>query len=572
MNIRSVLSKGLILVMLLSFSIIATGCWPFGGGEDQTLAEEQIQQKRVGTLKSLGGMSVGDGTHLLEITGGHTIRLRSNNIDLSQDKYLNHKVEVRGVISEASDGKDVMDVKSIDLSEDEEDDDMIKGEDKEYKNADLGFLLTYVDSWDVDEGDNSVTFTSPIPETVTEDKDEDSEEDIEEDVEKEEVLDPDVVIIKRLPNPEKDELETYMELPSDPNDLISLGFTQSLIGVDKLEGLKKESSDKLEIEVWLARGTYIYEFTFVGADTPYTLNNRNTYFSMISSFQFIGFSTDDEEDEETEDEDDVELPPLEEPEEEEEVVVDEPEEEEIEEVVVEEPEEEVAETTSSSSYGVIAQYINQTLGSIAPEDSDSGTWTATNFEFVDPNYVYVEYSDGSAERRVLLTYDQDGGLSTDLVGYFEPGETTSWERVDGENPVESAEKTVVTITDDGAQEAATVKEGYRYFESLPYDFNAQYPSNWYFSGTSGSGDVSHHYGFSNEPVEDGNELVSIDVVSGSLPSGSSISVGGHTGVKIYSGGDVAIYIERADGMLYKIHGGSENEQYVIDIAASIQAQ
>ncbi len=550
MKTRSFLSKGLLIIMLLSFSMIASGCWPFDGEQNNnTLAEEQVQQKRIGTLKSLGGMSVGEGTHLLEVSGGHTIRLKSNNIDLDQEKYLNKKVEVRGVLGNAEDGKDIMDVRSIDLVEDTTE----TGTQQEYKNADLGFSLTYLDSWKVEEGTDEVTFTAPVvkPEvTAAEETTMDQTK-------------PDLIIIKRLPNPDKEQVETFLELPSDADELSNLGYTQSLIGIDKLEGLKKESSDKLEVNVWLTRNEYLYVFSFKGADNTNTLNNRNTFFSMLSTFQFIGMN-----------EQETDLPVVEVPEDQttkEDVKEDIPVVEDVPKAEpVAEPEPASQPVATSSSYGVIAQYINETIDTIAPEESESGTWKATNFEFVDPNYVYVEYTDGSAYRRVLLTYNQNGGLNTDVVGYFKPGETTSWQRVEGENPVESAEKTIVNLTDTGAEEAATVKEGYRYFESSPYDFNAQYPSNWYFSGTNGGGDVSHHYGFSNEPVENGNEMVSIDIVSGSLPSGSSISVGSHTGVKVYDGGEMAIYIKRDDGLLYKVHGGAENEQYIIDMAASIQ--
>jgi hypothetical protein len=560
MKLRSILSKGLILVVLLALPLFANGCSLFGGGEDTTFLDDAVQEKRIGSLKSLGGMSVGDATHLLEMTDNDTIRLRSLNINLDQEKYLNKDVEVRGVIGTASDNKEVMDVVSIDLAEDELEDAMIIGEEKEYKNADFGFNLTYLDSWKVEENDTEVVFTAPVP--VEEETEEDSSVE-------EEVIETDKVVISKEANPDKLSVQAYLSLPSDPNELIISGYTKSLVGVDQLEGLKKESPDRMEIDVWLDRNDTIYQLTFIGTDNKDTLNNRNTFFNMVGSFKLIGFTPE-------EDNEEIELPDPEAPdvtpyEPEEELPVVDPviEEPTVEEAIIEEPE---APIVSSSSYGAIAQYINESIDSIAPESSDSGSWSATNFEFVDPNYVYVDYNDGSALRRVLLTYDQDGELSTDVVGYFEPGETTSWERVDGENPVEHAEKTIVSITDEGAEEAATVKEGYRYFESLPYDFNAQYPSNWYFSGSSGSGDIAHHYGFSNEPVEDGNELVSIDVVTGSLPSGSSISVGSNTGVKVVSGGTTAIYIERDDGRLYKVHGDSGYDSYIVDIAATIQAQ
>lgn len=562
--------------MLAVFTITANGCSLFGGGEDTTFLADAPQEKRVGILKSLGGMSVGDATHLLEIKNDDTLRLRSLNIDLDQDKYLNNNVEVRGAIGTASDGKKVMDVVSIDLAEEESEDAMVIGDPKEYTNADFGFTITYLDSWEIEESDTEIVFTAPLPlkedEELAMTEEDSTTVDNESDLEEEEIQ-PDRVVISKEPNPNKLSLESYLAIPDDPNELIISGYTKSLVGVNQLEGLKKESPDKMEVDIWLDRNDTIYQLTFIGTDNENTLSNRNTFFNMVSSFKLIGFTPDEESEE-----DEVDLPDPEEPD----VTPYEPEDEpiieDVEEPEISEPEPEpeisVPETTtvSSSSYGTIAQYISSSINSIAPEDSESGSWKATYFEFVDPNYVYVDYNDGSAERRVLLTYDSNGELTTDVVGYFEPGDTTSWKRVDGENPVENAEKTVINITDEGAEEAATVKEGYRYFESLPYDFNAQYPSNWYFSGAGGSGDVAHHYGFSNEPVEDGNELVSIDIVSGSLPSGSTLSVGSNTGVKVVSGGETAIYIEREDGRLYKIHGDSNYESYIVDIAASIQSQ
>lgn len=565
-----ILSKGLILVMLLGLPLFANGCTWFDGGDDLTFVDEAQQTKRIGTLKSLGGMSVGEATHLLEAKGGHTMRLRSLNIDLDQDKYINKLVEVRGLIGTASDGKEVMDVVSIDLSEDELDDDKVKGEEKEYKNADMGFLLTYLDNWEIEENDTEIVFTASAPVIVDEDEDEDVEvdEEVEADEDAEEIT-PDRIVLSKEANPNSLTVETFLGLPTDADDLIISGYTKSLVGIDQLEGLKKESPDKMEIDIWLDRNDSIYQLTFVGTDNEDTVDNRNTFFSMVSSFQLIGFTP-----EEDDDSDEIELPDPEEPdvtpyepEEEVEEVIEEPTIVAEEEITVVEPVEPVV---SSSTYGVIANFIGETINSIAPESSDSGSWSANNFEFADPNYVYVDYSDGSVERRVLLTYNQDDNLSTDLVAYFEPGDTTTWTRVDGENPVEHAEKTIVSITDDGAEEAATVKEGYRYFESLPYDFNAQYPSSWYFNGAGGTGDVAHHYGFSDEPVEDGNELVSIDIVTGSLPAGSTISVGGNTGIKVVSGDVVSVYIERDDGRLYKVHGDANLESYVIDIASSIQ--
>lgn len=561
--------------MLASFPLVMSSCSWFGGEEDDnTLMEQRIQEKKVGTLKSLGGISVSEATHLLEMKDDSTMRLKSPNIDLDNEKYLNNKVEVRGYISKTEDNRDIMEVMSIDIAEEQkEDEDKKIGEEKEYKNTDLGFTLTYLDNWDVEEEENSVIFEAPVKETEEEETSRSGET---EETDKE----PDTVVIRQMPNPGNESLAEYLNLPSDPNELITEGYTETQVGPDQLEGLKKQSPDQQEIDIYLARDPYIYQFTFEGGGNPDTALNRNTYFTMVSSFKFIGFTPEDktEDDEqnedettETEEEDSAEMMEAEEPQEEE---ADTANNLETEETTYEEEPETSYDTDSgsvSSSYSVVAQYLDQNIDSIAPESSESGSWSATKYEFVDPNYVYVEYSDGSENRKVLLSYNSEGSsLNTEVIGYFEPGETASWTRVSGDNPVSGEEKTVVSVSDGDIEEEAVVKEGYRYFESLPYDFVAQYPSDWYYSGSSGSGDVLHHYGFSDEPVESGNEIISIDVVSGGMPSGSSISVGPHTGVKVYENGDVAVYIERDDGRIYKVHAASEYETSVIDIAASIQ--
>ena len=160
MKSTSVLKMGFLAVLLLVMPMVFIGC----GGEDTTTTttQEAVTEKRTGILKSLGGMTVGEGTHLLEQTNGITIRLKSLNINLDSDKYLNKKVEVRGTVTKASDGKDLMDVKSIDLSEEiQEDTTTTIGIIKEYQNADMGIKLTYLDNWILKEETNTITFEAP---------------------------------------------------------------------------------------------------------------------------------------------------------------------------------------------------------------------------------------------------------------------------------------------------------------------------------------------------------------------------------------------------------------------------
>jgi len=523
---------------LILTPLFITGC--FGGDENTNIqVQEPVQEKYIGVLKSLGGMSVGEGTHLLEKTDGTNIRLKSLNINLDSDKYLNKKVEVRGTVTKATDGKDLMDVKSIDLAEESTETALtVPGVSKDYQNTNLGIKLTYLDNWTVKEETNTVTFSEPKPAAadaqIT-------------------TLETDSVIVTRYANPSKKTVEGFLNLPDDPSLLMDSGYIQTKVGVDQLDGLKKQSAAQNEIDVYLSRNDYIYKISFKGTSSVNVINNRNTYFSILASFQFTSMTPET-----------LVTPPAE-------ATTETTATETTMTTTTPVATTETTNTPSNSSYGVVSQYIAQSINNIAPEASTSGTWSAYSFEFAKPNYVYVIYGNGTDKKRVLLTYAQQGAeLSTSVVGYFKPGETTSWTRVSGENPVEGAEKTVISVSDTGTQEEAVVKEGYRYFESSSYHFQAQYPSNWYYSGSSGSGDTLHHYGFSNAPVENGNEMVSIDIVSGSVPAGTTLSLGSNQGTKVVSSGETSIYIQGENGKIFKIHGPSSNEAYIIDISASIQ--
>jgi len=533
--------------MISGFTFTATSCSWFGSDDNkaETRFENNVQEKRTGILKSLGGISVGEGTHLLELDNGSTIRLRSLNIDLNNKKYLSSRVEIRGPIVTTNDGKSLMDVQSIDLAEDKEEEKTIVGIETPYTNADLGIHLIYLDSWKLNEEDSRLVFTAPSDNQTA-----------------------DLVTVEKIPNPQKKSLEDFLQVPSDESGLLSSGYTQTLVGTDHLNGLKKESKDRNKIDVWLTRGSDIYQFEFIGLDTPNVAKNRNTFFSMIASFKFVGIVKEDLADKTITEED---LPKKDTSEE----TKTKPETDTQNNLTPEEsdtPTIDTKKTTTDSTdnYNLVAQYISKQINNIVPETSENESWKTYSFEFADPNYVYVNYSDGTDKKRILLSYnDKSTNFDINVEAYFKLGETTSWERVSGENPVENAKKTLVNLNSKNATESTVVKKGYRYFESLPYDFLAQYPSGWYFSGTGGNGEVLHHYGFSNEPVENGNELVSIDIVKGPLPSGSSISVGANTGIKVYQNGEVAIYIKRDDGNLYKIHGDTTQEGKVTDIAATI---
>lgn len=108
------------------------------------------------------------------------------------------------------------------------------------------------------------------------------------------------------------------------------------------------------------------------------------------------------------------------------------------------------------------------------------------------------------------------------------------------------------------------------FESLPYSFGANYPANWYYAGsTSAETGVLRHYGFRDEPAEDNNELISLDVIAGTIPSTAQ--------KQPFS--DIDLYLEKSDGNVtlftildgktFKVFGNSDYEDIIFNMAGSI---
>lgn len=109
------------------------------------------------------------------------------------------------------------------------------------------------------------------------------------------------------------------------------------------------------------------------------------------------------------------------------------------------------------------------------------------------------------------------------------------------------------------------------FESLPYHFSGKYPSSWYYAGQNGTtSGVLHHYGFSDESVTEDNELITLDVLSGTIPSGKKSTINGREFTIIESGGNYTVYTKVEDKN-YKVNGDSEYKDLILVMAANISA-
>lgn len=107
------------------------------------------------------------------------------------------------------------------------------------------------------------------------------------------------------------------------------------------------------------------------------------------------------------------------------------------------------------------------------------------------------------------------------------------------------------------------------FESLPYSFGGKYPSQWYYSGVKTNQDgILHHYGFSEESVTADNEIISLEVLSGSIPNGNKIELVGKEFVTTSKNGRFVIYTT-VDGQNYKVEGPDDRKDLITVMAASI---
>lgn len=107
------------------------------------------------------------------------------------------------------------------------------------------------------------------------------------------------------------------------------------------------------------------------------------------------------------------------------------------------------------------------------------------------------------------------------------------------------------------------------FESLPYSFGGRYPAKWYYGGSkSTEAGVLHHYGFGRESVTAENEIISMDVLSGSIPNGDSLKLAGREFVTGSGSGNFTVY-RAVDGQNYRVEGPAEYKDLILVMAGEI---
>lgn len=505
--------KKIAFVLLVSILILPlNGC--FGGGEDST---EVSYEEYIGVLKSLGGIKVSqNATHILQTDEGDILYVYSDVYDLDDEDYLGNKIQISGEVTEASEkGKDVVNIMEISIVEeiaDESGDITIES----YSNPDLGFSWDVMSNWEVEAGDGYALFVLPLYEAEEDEKDKTDETSTTMELSTVSNLDNDYFVVKVFVMEAEMELAEWLAEYSPEAAAIAVA---SSVGEDGLSSLKVVSElEDVETYYVYRTGDVVYEVSHHNFDIDNRTYFRNLFYDSLYTFKVIPLDGSADTTDESEDSADDE--------------------------------------SSEKNYDEAMSYIEASVSEIV-----SGADGVSQYEFVDPYYVYVNYVDGSDEGRVLLKYGIGPGFDYEVLATFRSGTYTDWELSSGTDAASGLPKALIKA---GDTTAIDIMEGYRYFESGPYEFTIQYPAGWYYSGGGG------HYSFSDSA--DGDELIGLDVLDFSIAvsGGSSIDLASGKDGKTTSSGNVrGVYAERDGNSAYYIEGTSEYYDIIVNMAGSI---
>lgn len=138
-------------------------------------------------------------------------------------------------------------------------------------------------------------------------------------------------------------------------------------------------------------------------------------------------------------------------------------------------------------------------------------------------------------------------------------------------PTPSPEPVTESTTSVGATQE--LLPGYSSFTSTGYKFALQYPKSWYFGqSTTDESGVIRRYDFGSKPVDEEPGIVKLDIVSGSAPSGTSVTVDGKTLIQTTNGDTVSYYYKGENGRLYRVSGPSSMDGSLKNMISTIEEQ
>lgn len=480
------MKKFIAILAISCTSLLVSGC--FGGEEEVPVDSTYNVQSFVGTVSELSGSSL-NATHIMETDAGETVYLRSVLFDL--DEFVGSNLRVTGTMEQTDSGENILLVESKDVLELNP----LSSEPFLFEFEDKGFDIEIPeDKFEISESASLANFVS---------------EDFSFSVR---------YIQKGL------ELDLEIYLDENYGDQVPQSFLSSL------------GDNYSKLNLGTGRTVYIHNTDDVIYEVIFNSDGSNQAslnVEITNILDNIYFNPEDialDTTNETQDIDDSELP--------EDVVENEQEEEsqDNQTVVSSEP---VDLSSLSSEVSTVVRDINSNKATLLGSDVSINRYSIT-----DNSYVYVSYSDSDgANFRKLLQID---GANFTETAFFEEGTQTDWELVSGNNVAFDRPLKMVFVEEEGYRQI-DVKEGYRYFESLPMSLGFHYPRQWYYAGGSKS------YDFSNEPLPEGDTLVAIDIVDESFNSINGESVSANI-KRQTSGSEISYFVQVRDSEVIKVSG------------------
>ena len=492
------------LITLLFISLLS-GC--FGSAESPIL-EDVPYETFQGTLQSLGHVNFSaKATHLLRQTNGSILYVYSDFYDLNREDYLNRTLEVSGLLLPPDElsTRETLSIDSLTVLT-EEIEELGAVAMQAYTNEALGFSWLFRNDWSIDALSDRVTFTAPLPEMTSE-------------APSTKPMMGDTIEIRTMPNLQELPIEDWYLQYIIPAGTIS-PYTNSAIGPETLSAIRADvkNVDGNVIMYYVADGPQVFLISHNIFQKDHGLEYGNLFSDMLYSFDPL---RDGVREVAT-----PSAPP-----------------------VIPPSSDEVSTTPTSSptfDYQSIVDALEKVrLGTLIPQ---SGVWSATHYDFADPNYVYVTYQNTAGTKGlILLTYT---GNDFERVAAFEEGTLTDWTLVSG---VDVAKGKTKTSFNASSGVVITIPEGYRSMESASLHFQMHYPSSWYYSR---SGDFFY---FSNQPADASNALVSMEVIDSPVPAYREES----------SSGTPVIFVPRDETSGFKFQSTSDYFDIVQIMAKSI---
>ncbi len=470
----SVRAKSIPLIVIVLFSFFSLGLYGCQSGQDtQETANrnEQPLARRIGIVKSLGGVKTTvKGTHLLQLDDGSTILLKSSMVNLDDPAYLGKMSEVRGVITYTTDGKQVMEVQNIDSVEGTVSQETVKPQWKTFNSDDLVLSIKYLDSMKIVENGNEVSFEKPIELSSTAQEDEMMTEESAEDDKPMHRL-----YIKVESKASAETLTSKLGLKSDSyDDLMAEQMVKSKIGAGNYDAIKK-TDNGIIFYYFVSPDNFYTVVIDVGQDQQ-SLNDQNIFYEMLGSLQVSG-ATEGEKKTETD-----------------------------------------------------------TANNLPSDTQETG---------VNPS-----------------TTDDTETKEPEIVNPGTDNETPADEDVKSEDDSEEQVTQSVTIPS---------VSGYAAMTSDALGFGVQYPKNWYYGGTSGSGaGVISHYEFGGKPIDEEPGVLSLDIMTGSIPTGTSQTINGQNLIVVESGDTTSVYVKGDGSRFYRLQGPSSTEDILLQMASTVE--